>query len=173
MKDTKAIVTLAYPEVESKLKSGTAKYKQYMSKFIANRNQLLYSNIPSKQIYFSATDVEDYFKAINVDRSIIKNAISKTYYSEIANYNPSYAKDDTTITLLCMIKYFHSKNMKNELNLAMINMAFSGKYYPSIWYGSFQFEPQEHVMEYVITHMTNNKFDIVKEGNVIGAMKSI
>lgn len=174
MKDTKAILTEAYPLIEAALKKNTAKYKKYLSGFINSNSDILYSNIPSKQLYFSQTDCDEYFKAIEVDPMKIKTAIGHTYYSEIANFNPSYAKDEITISLMCTIRYYLLNNKKQELELALINTAFSGKYYPSIWYGSFPNNPPaEHVMEYALTHMATNKFDIVREGSVMGAVKSV
>lgn len=174
MKDTKAILTEAYPAIEAGLKKNTAKYKKYLSEYINTHSDVLYSNIPSKQLYFSQTDSDNYFKSIDVNPNIIKNAISHTYYYEIANFNPRYAKDETTVALICTIRYYLLNNMKKELELALINIAFSGKYYPSIWYASFPVSaPSEHIMEYAITHLATNKFDIVREGSVIGAVKSI
>lgn len=174
MKDTKAILTEAYPAIEAGLKKNSAKYKKYLSEFINRNADILYSNIPSKQLYFSQTDCDNYFKAIDVDPKVIKGAISHTYYYEFPNFNPAYAKDETTVALLCTVRYYLLHNMKKELELALINIAFSGKYYPSIWYGSFPVTaPSEHVMEYALTHLATNKFDIVREGSVIGAVKSI
>lgn len=173
MKDTKAILTEAYPAIEAGLKKNTAKYKKYLSNYINSNSDILYSNMPSKQLYFSQTNCDDYFKAVDVNPNIIKTAISHTYYYPIANFNPRYAKDEMTIALMCTVRYYLLHNMKQELELALINTAFSGKYYPSIWYGSFPIAPAEHVMEYVITRIATNKFDIVREGSVIGAIKSI
>lgn len=174
MKDTKAILEIAYPEIENKMKTNLNNYKKYLSKFMNSRASLFYSNMPSQQIYFSQTDVDEFFKSTGIDINIIKRAIQQTYYYEIGNFNPRYAKDECTVAMLCIIRYFKIKNMKKELELALINMSFSGKYYPSIWYGSFPVSaPNEHVMEYVVTHVLTNKFDIVREGNVVGAVKSV
>lgn len=174
MKDTTSILKVAYPNVENAMKKNLSKYKQYISRFINNRADLLYSNMPSKQIYFSQTDADEFFKASGVDFGTIRTAIQGTYYYDIANFNPSYAKDETTIALTCAVRYFKLKNMKKELELSLILLAFSGKFYPSVWYGSYPTNPPyEHVMEYVITHMCTNKYDIVREGSVIGAVKSI
>lgn len=174
MKDTKAILDIAYKECESKIKANLNGYKKFLSRFMSNRSKQLYSNMPSEQIYFNASDVDDFFTSTKIDKSIITNAIQHTYYWEISNFNPRYAKDECTIAMLCLVRYFKLKNMKKELDLAIISMAFSGKFYPSIWYGSFPVAaPQEHIMDYVINNMCNNKFDIVREGNVIGAIRSV
>lgn len=174
MKDTKAILDKAYPECESKIKKNMSKYKSYLSRFINSRAKQLYSNMPSEQIYFNQSDVDDFFASTGIDIEVIKDAIVHTYYYDIGNFNPRYAKDPCTIAMLCLVRYFYKNNMNKELDLAMINMSFSGKYYPSIWYGSFPVSaPKDYVMDYVINNMLSNKFDIVREGNVIGAIKSI
>lgn len=168
------IISKAYSECETKIKSNLNKYKKYMSKFITERNKQLYSIMPSEQIYFSQSDEVDFFSSTLIDKNKIHIAIENTYYYPIANFNPRYAKDECTVALLCIVRYFYLKKMPKELDLALINMAFSGKYYPSIWYGSFPTAaPQEHIMEYVVTKICTNKFDIVREGSVISAVKSI
>ena len=172
--ETKGILEIAYPEVEKGIKNNINAYKRYMTKFINMRHEQLYSNMPSQQIYFRPQDAEELYKVINVDPKVITNAIRHTFYYEIPDFNPRYAKDECTIVLLCMVRYFKLKNDKNMLDLALINMAFSGKFYPSIWYGSFPITaPNEHVMEYVVTHVLSNKYDIVREKNVIGAVRSV
>ena len=58
----------------------------------------------------------------------------------------------------------------------MIYLAFSGKFYPSIHYGSYPVaapEENRYVMDYVINEKLTNKFDIKREGSVFGAIKSI
>jgi len=174
LKDTNAILTDAYPVIEAGLKKNTTKYKKFLSDYMNKNSDILYSTIPSKQLYFSQEDCDNYFKSIDVNPGIVKNAISHTYYYDISNFNPRYAKDETTIALICTVRYFMLHNMKKELELALINIACSGKYYPSIWHGSFQVTaPNEHIMEYAITHLATNKFEIVREGSVVGALKSI
>ena len=58
MKDTKAILTEAYPLIEAGLKKNNAKYKKYISDFINRNADILYSNIPSKQLYFSLNHIQ-------------------------------------------------------------------------------------------------------------------
>ena len=174
MKDTKAILDIAYPEVEKCMKNNLAQYKKYISKFINKRSKQLYSNMPSEQIYFTYDDIEEFFSMTGINKTVITKAIQNTYYYDIGNFNPSYAKDEATIAMLCIVRYFKLTNKKKELDLALTNLAFSGKFYSSIWYRSFPTAaPQEHIMEYVVTHMTTNKFDITRQGSVIGAINSI
>ena len=174
MKDTKAILDIAYPEIEKCIKNNIPQYKKYISKFINKRSKQLYSNVPCEQIYFTADDETEFYTMLGINKGVITKAIQNTYYYEIGNFNPSYAKDETTIAMLCIVRFFKLNNKSKELDLALTNIAFSGKFYPSIFYRSFPtVAPQEHIMEYVVTHMTTNKFDIAREGSVIGAVKSI
>lgn len=173
--DTTAILDIAYKEVEQKLSnsSNVNKYKQFVGKYVQKKQKELYSYMPSKQIYYSNEDVDNFFRATNIDKKIIKEAIKETYYYKVPNFNPSYAKDESTIALLCVVRYFYKNKMDKELDISEINMAFSGKMYASVFYKSFRFEPAEYVMDYVINNMLSNKYDIIRYGNVINAVKSV
>ena len=93
--NTTSIKDIAYPEIEARLSLGitTTKFKQFMSKFMQKRQKELYSNMPSKQMYYSAEDVNQWFAAMGINRKIVKTAIKGCYYYPIGNFNPSYAKD--------------------------------------------------------------------------------
>ena len=175
MQDTTSIKDSIYPAVETALKNNTNlnNWRRFISKFMQTRQKELFSNMPSKQMYYSENDVQEFFKSTGIDRKIVKEGIKNTYYFKMANFNPSYAKDESTVALLCMVKYFKDNKDDKNLELALINMSFSGKYYPSIFFKHYRFEPAEYVMEYVITHMLSQKYDIIKYGNVIGAIKSV
>ena len=173
--DTTAILDIAYKEVEQKLSNSNnvSKYKQFVGKYVQKKQKELYSYMPSKQIYYSNEDVDNFFRATNIDKKIIKEAIKETYYYKVPNFNPSYAKDESTVALLCVVRYFLKNKMDKELDISEINIAFSGKMYASVFYKSFRFEPAEYVMDYVINNMLSNKYDIIRYGNVINAVKSV
>lgn len=172
--DTTAILKEAYPEIEAKMKKNLNKYKQCVSKFISNRTEVLYANAPMQKMYFGESEIEDLYKMTQIDRKSVEKAISHTYYYSIADFNPRYAKDDFVVSMMCIIRYLRTHHYKKELELAMIHLACSGKFYTSAFHASFPItDPQPHIMEYVVTNMCSNKFDIVREGNVIGAIKSI
>lgn len=173
--NTKAILTIAYPEVDKCLSNPNtiAKYKKFMMDFLTKRQPQLYANSPSKQIYYSTEDINNWFKTLGINREIIKKGIKETYYFKIPNFNPSYAKDESTVALICMVRYFILHKKESELNLALLNLSLSGKYYPSIFYKSFRFEPAQYVMDYVVNTLLTNKYDIIRKGNVIGVLKNI
>ena len=64
--------------------------------------------------------------------------------------------------------------MKKETELAIIHLAFSGKFYPSVHYRSYPtVVPVRHVMEYVVNNRLTKKFDLTSYGSVLGAIKSV
>ena len=174
--DTTSILDIAYPEVVRALSinSNLLKYKQFISKFVQQpkRQEVIFSSIPLRT-YYSTEDVNNWFISTSVDKNIIKQAIKGTYYYSIANFNPRYAKDESTIALLCMVKYFLDNNMENELNLSLVNICFSGKFYPSIFSGKFRFDPSPQIMEYVVNQMMDNKFALIRYGSLINSIKAM
>ena len=173
---TSSIVTNVYPLVVNSMKTNLNKYKKNVGEFINARSKELYDIAPYTRIYWTGEDDEKFFKNTNISKAIVSSHLQKTYYASIASFNPRCAKDPFTVTQLMIIRYFLKKNMKKELELACIYLAFSGSFYPSIHYGSFpKVQPSEyrHVMEYVVNNELSMKFDLKKEGSVIGAIRSI
>ncbi len=175
---TNAIVKGIYPIVEKALNNSTIKnrYKRLVSDFINARSKELYDIAPFTRIYWRTEDKDLFFKALNISEQECLKHVQKTYYWQISSFNPRCAKDVFTCTHLMCIRYFLKKNMKKELELSLIYMSFSGSFYPSVHYGSFpvaQPEDYRHVMEYVVNNELSQKFDLKREGSVIGAIKSI
>ena len=168
--DTTAILDIAYKEIEEKLSlPATAnKYKTFMSNFMINpvRQQVLFSSIPA-QIYYSTDDVNKWFAATGIDKKIIAE-----FYAKIAAFNPQYAKDESTIALCCMVRYYLLHNNEAFLNLSLINMVFSGKMWSSVFHGYFKYTPQQHIMEYVVNTMMNSRFDLIRYGTILESLKS-
>lgn len=176
MKSTTAILKGVYPIVSNSMSKNLNKYKRNIGKFMEARSKELYEIAPFDRIPFGSEDLKNYFKAVGFTEKDIKTHIDKTYYASIAAFNPSCAKDPFTISMIMVIRYFFMKNMKKELELSCVYLAFSGKFYPSIHYGSYPtVQPSEyrHIMEYVVNNELSQKFDLKREGSVIGAIKSI
>lgn len=173
--NTSAIRDIAYAEVERAFsnKQNITNYKRFMANFIQHgkRHDALFSPVPS-MIYYSTDDIAKFFNSTTINKAIIHEAIKQTYYFKIANFNPRYAKDESTMAILCVVRYFIKHKMDQELNIAVVNMAFSGKMYPSVFHGKFPYTPAPHVMEYVVNQMMNSRFDIVKAGNLMGGIKN-
>lgn len=175
-KNTSAIKDIVYNEVEKSLDTskGKAGYKKCISDFISVRGNDIYDTLPCSRIYFRLEDEDALFKALNIDKSIVNDALKKTYYSDIPSFNPKAATEPFPVAQLSVIRYFYLKNMKKEFEISMIHLAFSGKFYPSRHYRSFpRAVPARYVMEYVVNNRLTQKYDIISAGSIFGAMKSI
>ena len=135
MKTTKAILDLYNKEVAPALDKNTSKFKSVITKFIERRQKELYADAPYDRIYFTTDDENEMFNAIGVSRETVRSYMNKTYYAEESNFAQA-AKSEMTILDMCIIRYFFLKNKTKELELALIHLSFSGKFYPSIHYGS-------------------------------------
>lgn len=176
MAQSDVLVKKLYPKIEAKAKTNIGKLKQNVAKFIEVRGPQLYDIAPCDRIPFGGNDIEDFFKALGMTEKEVTEILSQTYYYPVANFNPRAAKDEFTVSALMLIRYFYLKKMTKETEIFMIYLAFSGKFYPSIHFGSYKVVPpseHRHVMEYVINNKLSNKYDIKREGSVFGAIKSI
>lgn len=174
MANKSSIKDNVYTKVESILPKRMTNYKQCLSSFITDRHKELFKTAPLDRLYYRESDVTKMFEAVDIDKKMVKDAISNTYYGPQSNFNPRAAKDELTVLMLTIIRYFLLKKDSKSLDISMIYLAFSGKFYPSIHYMSFpKVVPQDYVMEYVINNMLNNKFVLKSKGNLFAAIMSI
>lgn len=174
--NTSAILKQIYPAVSSAMDKNMVGWKRCMSNFISKRSAVLFDTMPCDRIYYSDMDRDELFTALKLNRNELGQYLKDTYYWNINPFKPAQAKDITTIVILCIVRYFVlKKNDQKSLELALIYQAFSGKYYPSIHYGSFPTvapSKYRHVMEYVVNNKLSNKYDLKTCGTVIATMKS-
>ena len=174
--NTSAIRNKLWPLIKDVMDKPSTKssYKKLVNDFISNRAESLYDTLPCDRMLCSELEMDKLFDVIKIKKSEVKDIISQTYYGNIDNFNPLAAKHEFTVTQLLIIRYFLLNKMKKECELAMIHLAFSGKFYPSVHYRSYPtVVPVRHVMEYVVNNRLSRKFDLVTQGSVIGAIKSV
>ena len=174
MKVTRVILQKIYPLIEQSMKKNINGYKKNVEKFISARSTDLYDIVPVRRIPFGSEDINDFFKALHIEKSQITDILSETYYWNM-NFNPRAAKDEFTIAMMMVIRYFILTNKDKEAELAAVYLAFSGKFYPSIHSQKFKIPPEKyrHIMEYVLNNVLTQKYDLKREGSVFGAVRSI
>lgn len=174
--NTTAIRSKLYPLVEKALQKNEAKYKKCVARFIQKRAASLYDTGPNDRIFFGPEDLKDFYDSIGITEPEIISCLQGTFYWDIP-FKPKAAKDPFTCTLMMVIRYYLNKgsSKQKDLELSTIYLAFSGKFYPSIHFGSFRIVPAENrtVMDYVVNNKLSNKFDLKKEQTVFGAIRSI
>ena len=173
-KVTKVAVKEIYPLVEKSVSRNQSAYKKCVQDFIKARSTDLYDTVPIRRITFGAGDIDDFFKALKINKADITTALSHTYYWNM-NFNPRAAKDEFTMTQMMVIRYYILKNKSTDAELAAIYLAFSGKFYPSIHSQKFKIPPEKyrHIMEYTLNNVLTMKYDLKREGSVFGAVRSI
>lgn len=174
-KDTKAIRNNLYPLVEKSLRTRTPYFRQLFSRFVDKRSEQLFATGPLDRISYTLNDAEDLFNTMQITKQQVKQALSETYFWSIPAFNPRYAKDEITMLILCIIRYFSIKKDRKSLEMAMIYLSFSGKFYPSIHFMAFpKAEPSKyaHIMAYVINNLSN-KYEIKSQGSVFGAVRKV
>lgn len=165
-----------YPLVEQSLQSSSTinSYKRVVNDFISYRYESLYDTLPCDRMVCSDTEMDKTFLALKIDKNFVKKVITEdTYYGKIEHFSPLAAKHEFTILMMNVIRYFSSKKMQKEAELAIIHLSFSGKFYPSLHYRSYPIAPARYVMEYVVNNKLSKKFDLTTYGSVIGAVKSV
>lgn len=174
MKVTRVAVNKIYPIVEKSLQKNTPAYKKNVQEFIKDRSKDLYDIVPVRRIPFGSEDIYSFFKAMKIDKNEITQCLSETYYWNM-NFNPRAAKDEFTMTMMMVIRYFLLKNKQTDAEISTIYLAFSGKFYPSIHSQKFKIPPEKyrHIMEYVLNNVLTQKYDLKREGSVFGAVRSI
>lgn len=174
--NTSAIVNKLYKKFEDRLSSTAGKkaYLNCISKFIEDRYANLYDTLPCSRIFFGDEDIKKFFDAMQIPKEDVTQVIAETYYGPEPNFSPKAVKDEFTIAMMCVVRFFLLKNMSKELELAIIHLCFSGKFYPSLHYRSYPTTvPVRHVMEYTVNNRLNTKFDLISEGSVLGAIRKI
>lgn len=174
--NTSAIKQKLWPLVEESMNKPSTKsaYKRLVNDFMSTRAESLYDTLPCDRILCSEMEMDKLFDVLKISKKEVKNIINQTYYGEIDGFNPRAAQHEFTVTQLLVVRYFLLKNQKKECELAMLHLAFSGKFYPSLHYRSYNVvTPARHIMEYVVNNRLSKKFDLTTYGSVIGAIRSV
>lgn len=173
---TTAIKDKLYPKIAALMDKNASKYKKVVADTISKRSKDLYDIAPFSNIFFIEDDKQAFYKALGITEDEITDAVSKTYFYPISNFNPRSAKDEFTAMQTCIIRYYYSKKMQKELELSIMILLISGKFYPSAFSMSFRYvSPSEYreIMVYAVNNEMSNKFDIKTTGSVFGALRSI
>ena len=107
MANKSSIKDNVYTKIESIIPKRLSQYKTCLSTFITDRHEELFKTAPLDRLYYRESDITKMFEAVGIEKKVVKDAISNTYYGPQANFNPRAAKDELTILMLTIIRYFH------------------------------------------------------------------
>lgn len=176
MEDTNVLNSKLYKVISTCLDKHDSKFRANIAKFINNNHEQLFAIAPYDVIYFNQKDVDDMFASLGIKEKDVDNIIKECCFYDIP-YNPQCAKEPyVEVLMMCIIYYLRNNKSKNA-ELTTIYLAFSGKFYASLFTGiAFPVCPPSKypaVMDYVVNNMLTDKYDLKREGSVFGAIKSL
>ena len=158
-KITNVIVKKVYPLVAKSLEKNLNKYKAAIADFFNYNHKQIYDVAPYDNIYYRASDIDRLFNALGITEEEIVEIMKDCFYWNIP-YNPGAAKEPYVIVLMMAIRYFLINKKIKEAEISEVYLAFSGKFYASIFVGHAfpKAPPSNHreVMDYVVNNMLSN-----------------
>ena len=168
------IIDKIYPMVDKVFPSKMNSLKQCIGRFINSRADFLYDYAPMNRILFTKKDEDDYFRSTTLVYNNINNEIQQLYYATKDELQA--CKDPYSVSMMMVLRWILINKPKDEkmLELCYMYLAFSGKFYASAYYKWFpHYLPKREVMDYVVSYMLSNKYDLIKYGSVWGAIRSL
>lgn len=165
-----------YPVIADKLDSNTNKFMKHISNFFNKNHDKIYDIATYDNIYHGQLDIDDMFKSLDISEKEVLAIIKDCYFFNVPGINPQCVKEPYVETLMMAIRYYLKKNDERKAEIVGIYLAFSGKFYASIFSSAYTTAPPSKykaVMDYVINNMLTDKFDLKREGTVFGAVKSM
>lgn len=168
------IIDNIYKIVGEKSYNKMNQLKQCIGRFMNSRSEYLYDYAPVNRIMFTKKDENDFFRSVNITYNEINDIIPDLYYAKKDELQA--CKDPFSLSMMMILRWLiiNKPNDEKMLELCYMYLAFSGKFYASAFYKWFpNYLPKREVMDYVISYMLSQKFDLIKEGSVFGAIKNV
>lgn len=168
------IIDKIYPMIDEVLPKRLNNLKQCIGRFINSRSDLLYDYAPMNRIMFTKKDENDFFNSMMLKYNSINDIIDELYYAKKEELQA--CKDPYSLAMMMVLRWVIINNPKDKkiLELSYMYLAFSGKFYASAFYKWFpHYLPKREVMDYVVSYMLSQKFDLIKEGSLWGAIRNL
>lgn len=174
LREESVIVDRIYTVVDNSIKTKLSSYKQCIGRFIQSREQILYDYAPINRVLFGKKEIDDFFKSTGISETEIRSILPDLYYWNDAELEA--CKDPFSLTNLMVLRWLliNKPNDKKLIELSYMYLTFSGKFYSVCHYKWFRdFPPKREVMDYVVNYMLSQKFDLIKEKTVFGALRNL
>lgn len=169
------LVKKLYPIVSTALAKNSNKLMDHISKFFNKNYRQIHDISTYDNIYYNQSDIDDLFRSVGLVESDIASIIKQCYFYSVP-VNPQCVKESYVELLMMSIRYYVKMSKRREAEITSIYLAFSGKFYASIFADCYPTAPPSKyrsVMDYVVNNMLTDKYDLKKYGTVFGAIKSM
>ena len=173
--DSTVILDYIYPMVEKSLEKNKNRLINHIGQFMTKNNTIIYDNGIYANLYYTKKDSDELFRALDIDELDVLRYLKQAFFWKVS-YRPLAIKEPYVDVLMMCIKYFISHKMDKEAEITCIYLAFTGKFYASIFSAGFPTAPpasHKEVMDYVINNMLTEKHSLKTEKTVFGAIKML
>ena len=175
-KMTSVISTELYNYVEEKIAKNENRFKNHLANFFNKNHDIIYDVAPYDIVYYTPTDIKNLCDSIGAREIEVKNIIKNCYWANKPSFNPPCVKEPYVELIMCILLYFIKEKKQKESEITLIYLAFSGKFYASLYAKYFKKCPPSKyrsTMDYVVNNMLNDKFDLKTTGSVFGAIRKL
>jgi len=173
-KMTNVIATELYKFIEDKIAKNENKYKAHLANFFNKNHDIMYDIGPYDIIYYTKTDINNLFNSLGITEDQVAKILEGCYWYG-KDINPPCVKEPYVEVIMVIILYFLKHKKQKEAEISIIYLAFSGKFYASLFAKWFPIPPSKYrsTMDYVVNNMLNDKFDLKTTGSVFGAIRKL
>jgi hypothetical protein len=173
-KMTNVIATELYDFIKDKIAKNENKYKAHLANFFNKNHNIMYDIGPYDIIYYTKSDSNNLFNSLGITEKQVSDILKGCYWYG-KDINPPCVKEPYVEVIMVIIIYFLKHKKQKEAEISIIYLAFSGKFYASLFAKWFPIPPSKYrsTMDYVINNMLNDKFDLKTTGSVFGAIRKL
>ena len=173
-KMTNVIATELYKFIEDKIAKNENRYKAHLANFFNKNHDIMYDIGPYDIIYYTKSDINNLFNSLGISEKQVSEILKGCYWYG-KDINPPCVKEPYVEVIMAIILYFLKHKKQKEAEISIIYLAFSGKFYASLFAKWFPIPPSKYrsTMDYVINNMLNDKFDLKTTGSVFGAVRKM
>jgi hypothetical protein len=174
-KMTNVVATTLYDFIAPKIQQNENKFKNHLANFFNKNHDVIYDVAPYDIVYYTPNDIKNLFDSLGTSELQVKNILKGCYWHN-KKINPPCIKEPYVETIMAIIIYFLKHKKRKEAEISLIYLAFSGKFYASLFSRQFPKNPPSKyrsAMDYVVNNMLNDKFDLKTCGSVFGAIRKL
>ena len=173
-KMTNVIATELYKFIEEKIAKNENRYKAHLANFFNKNHDIIYDVGPYNIIYYTKSDINNLFNSLGISEKQVSEILKGCYWYG-KDINPPCVKEPYVEVIMVIILYFLKHKKQKEAEISIIYLAFSGKFYASLFAKWFPIPPSKYrsTMDYVVNNMLNDKFDLKTTGSVFGAVRKL